>query len=151
MIQTVNNLKFMFNETGGKLASELGEPEFSELCEPEFSEKSLSAMLTKAPAQPMVAIASDKNEQNSKASIKGKTKYQTSTTVCENSPEPRTDHIKKDASWKPLIRAFRRYLKKCAIDQVTKKAILSSKLSEQGRLFCKALGVPSKLAAKLIT
>ena len=56
--------------------------------------------------------------------------------------------LKKDAVWKPLIRLFRRYLKKNALSHSTYTSIHSRPLSEQGALFAQALGVPSELATK---
>ena len=54
--------------------------------------------------------------------------------------------LKKDAAWKPLIRLFRRFLKKEALDKATYSRIHLAPLAIRGKLFCEALGVPEQLA-----
>ena len=54
-------------------------------------------------------------------------------------------NFKKDAAWKPLIRCFRRFLKKVALPRETYLMIRTKPLPEQGPLLCKALGVPAEL------
>lgn len=56
--------------------------------------------------------------------------------------------MKKDAAWKPLIRLFRRFLKKEALSKATYQQIHGSPLAEQGLLFAQALDLPAELAAK---
>jgi len=44
--------------------------------------------------------------------------------------------FKKDTIWKPLIRLFRRYLKKNALSMIEYEQIHDRPLHEQGMLFC---------------
>ena len=44
--------------------------------------------------------------------------------------------FKKDTIWKPLIRLFRRYLKKHALSMIEYERIHDRPLQEQGQLFC---------------
>ena len=53
--------------------------------------------------------------------------------------------IKRDAAWKPLIRNFRRYLKKDALDEDQAKKVYNAPLEQQGKLFCQAMGLPEHL------
>ena len=56
--------------------------------------------------------------------------------------------FKRDAVWKPVIRLFRRYLKKDAMPKAMYKRIHAQAICEQGALFCEALGMPRDLAEK---
>ncbi len=47
--------------------------------------------------------------------------------------------MKKDAIWKPLIRLFRRYLKKDALPPSVYSTVRAKPLKEQGGLFCRYL------------
>ena len=55
-------------------------------------------------------------------------------------------HFKKDAVWKPLLRQFRRYLKKEALSPGVYAVIRLRSLSSQGYLLAEALGLPEKMA-----
>lgn len=44
--------------------------------------------------------------------------------------------FKKDALWKPLIRLFRRFLKKDAITKETHLSILKQPIETQGLFYC---------------
>ena len=59
---------------------------------------------------------------------------------------PDAVHFKKDAVWKPLIRQFRRYLKKSAISSEIYAKIRQKSMKNQGALLCKHLNVPVDLA-----
>ena len=54
-------------------------------------------------------------------------------------------NLKKDAAWKPLIRNFRRYLKKDALSKADTQRVYNASLEQQGLLFCQAIGVPEHL------
>lgn len=58
-----------------------------------------------------------------------------------------TNH-RKDLLWKPLMRMFRRYLKKDALSLEIYEGIRDKNFNMQGLLFCNALDVPSELSAK---
>ena len=53
---------------------------------------------------------------------------------------------KKDSLWKPLIRMFRRYLKKDALPTKTYYEVRTQPLNQQGYLFGKALNLPEEMA-----
>ena len=57
----------------------------------------------------------------------------------------RDRQLKKDAMWKPLIRLFRRFLKKDVLSKATYEMIHSQPIYAQGELFANALGVPPEL------
>lgn len=59
----------------------------------------------------------------------------------------RDRQLKKDAMWKPLIRLFRRFLKKDVLSKATYEMIHSQPIVVQGKLFASALGVPPELQA----
>ena len=65
-------------------------------------------------------------------------------TVSISSPQ-NTVNFKKDAVWKPLLRQFRRYLKKEAISAEHFLKIRSASLKQQGELICEALDLPEEL------
>ena len=52
--------------------------------------------------------------------------------------------MKKDALWKPLIRLFRRYLKKDALPQKVYNEVRLEPLAKQGYLFCQHLKIPEE-------
>jgi hypothetical protein len=54
--------------------------------------------------------------------------------------------LKKDAAWKPLIRLFRRFLKKNALPKEIYDQVQKVPLAEQGALYSKALYLPEELA-----
>jgi hypothetical protein len=56
---------------------------------------------------------------------------------------------RKDLVWKPLLRMFRRYLKKDALMLESYDGIRSESIRDQGRLFCKALGLSEELTGSL--
>ena len=56
-----------------------------------------------------------------------------------------TTYFKKDLLWKPLVRRFRRYLKKEALPSETYQRIFSKPVIKWGSHFCKAFDVPEPL------
>lgn len=56
-----------------------------------------------------------------------------------------SNNHRKDLLWKPLIRMFRRFLKKDALTLDTYEGIRAECLTKQGLLFCRALGIPDEL------
>ena len=56
-----------------------------------------------------------------------------------------TTYFKKDLLWKPLVRRFRRYLKKEALPWETYQRIFSKPVIKWGPHFCKAFDVPEPL------
>mmetsp|Transcript_38270 Transcript_38270/g.50192 ORF Transcript_38270/g.50192 Transcript_38270/m.50192 type:complete len:92 (-) Transcript_38270:402-677(-) len=60
-------------------------------------------------------------------------------------------HFKKDAVWKPLIRHFRRFLKKDALPPETYQKVHLQKLKQQGKLLCDALEIPIELQSDVKT
>ena len=56
--------------------------------------------------------------------------------------------LQKDAFWKVRLRLFRRYFKKEALPKETYKDIRKEPLRHQGKLLCKAIGIPKILAIK---
>ena len=56
-----------------------------------------------------------------------------------------TTYFKKDLLWKPLVRRFRRYLKKEALPWETYQRIFSKPVIKWGPHFCKAFDVPDPL------
>ena len=54
---------------------------------------------------------------------------------------------RKDLLWKPLMRNFRRFLKKDALTAEQYTEIRRRPYNEQGQLFCRALGVPEEVSA----
>ena len=56
-----------------------------------------------------------------------------------------TTYFKKDLLWKPLVRRFRRYLKKEALPWETYQRIFSKPVIKWGPHFCKAFNVPEPL------
>lgn len=59
--------------------------------------------------------------------------------------------FKKDLLWKPLVRRFRRYLKKEALSHATYSRIFSKPVVKWGSHFCKAFEIPEHLAGDLRT
>ena len=55
--------------------------------------------------------------------------------------------FKKDAMWKPLIRMFRRFLKKSALSKHVLKIVKQTKLSLRAAVIENALGLPEELTA----
>ena len=51
--------------------------------------------------------------------------------------------------WKPLLRQFRRYLKRDALSPEIYLQIRERELRQQGLLFCEALGMPQQLSLNL--
>ena len=64
---------------------------------------------------------------------------------------PTSLKFKKDAMWKPLIRMFRRFLKKRAIPKATLKRVKETKLSERATIIEQALGLPEELVGQRYT
>ena len=56
--------------------------------------------------------------------------------------------LQKDAFWKARLRLFRRYFKKEALPEEAYKNIRKEPLRHQGKLLCKAIGIPKELAIK---
>ena len=56
---------------------------------------------------------------------------------------------RKDLLWKPLLRMFRRFLKKDALSLDSYQTIRDESFTRQGYLFCKALGVSDLLAGQV--
>ena len=56
-----------------------------------------------------------------------------------------SNNHRKDLLWKPLIRMFRRFLKKDALTLDTYEGIRAECLTKQGLLFCRALEIPDEL------
>ena len=61
--------------------------------------------------------------------------------------EQSTSYFKKDLLWKPLIRRFRRYIKKEALPTETYAKIFSKPVTKWASHFCKAFQVPDELAS----
>ena len=57
-----------------------------------------------------------------------------------------SNYFRKDLLWKPLIRRFRRYLKKEALSMDAYMRIFSKPMATWGKLLCEALVVPDNLA-----
>lgn len=53
-----------------------------------------------------------------------------------------------DLLWKPLIRMFRRYLKKDALPLDSYESIREESYTRQGYLFCRAFGLPDALCKR---
>ena len=67
------------------------------------------------------------------------------STVSAAPPNYQTQ-FKKDVLWKPLLRLFRRYLKKNALSKEKYQTIRDKPIYNQGKLFAQALDIPSELA-----
>ena len=57
-----------------------------------------------------------------------------------------SNYFRKDLLWKPLIRRFRRYLKKEVLSMDAYMRIFSKPMATWGQLLCEALVVPDNLA-----
>ena len=57
----------------------------------------------------------------------------------------RSTNYRRDLVWRPLIRLFRRWLKKDALSIETYEGIREENFTRQGLLFCKALGLSDQL------
>ena len=55
--------------------------------------------------------------------------------------------FKKDAMWKPLIRMFRRFLKKGVLSKRTLKIVKETRLSQRASIIEEALDLPAELSA----
>lgn len=60
-------------------------------------------------------------------------------------PVPREKKFKKDSYWKPLLRLFRRYMKKGALYKGAYRKIRSRPVEEHSRLFMIALELPKHI------
>jgi hypothetical protein len=60
-------------------------------------------------------------------------------------------NYRRDLIWRPLIRLFRRWLKKEALSIETYERIRESDVRNQGKLFCEALELPCELSEQLRT
>ena len=60
--------------------------------------------------------------------------------------QPKGKKFKKDSFWKPMVRLFRRYMKKAALDRSAYRKISLRPLKEQGRLLVEQLALPAGLA-----
>ena len=58
---------------------------------------------------------------------------------------PREKKFKKDSYWKPLLRLFRRYMKKGALYKGAYRKIRSRPVEEHSRLFMIALELPKSI------
>ena len=54
-------------------------------------------------------------------------------------------NYRRDLIWRPLIRLFRRWLKKEALSIEAYERVRESEISTQGKLFCRALEIPHEL------
>ena len=54
-------------------------------------------------------------------------------------------NFKRDVLWKPMLRSFRKFLKRDAIEASVRRHIQTSKLTDQGLLLAKALNAPLHL------
>lgn len=60
----------------------------------------------------------------------------------------RSTNYRRDLVWRPLIRLFRRWLKKDALSIETYEGIREECITRQGFLFCKALGLSDELCSQ---
>ena len=58
---------------------------------------------------------------------------------------PASQKFKKDAMWKPLIRMFRRFLKKRALPKAVLKVVKETKLVDRATVISQALDLPEEL------
>ena len=77
------------------------------------------------------------------------------TKLCtsENKGSSKSSHstaaikfLQKDAFWKPILRLFRRFFKYEALTWQTYQTIRQQPFRNQGKLLCKAIGIPEDLA-----
>ena len=60
----------------------------------------------------------------------------------------RSTNYRRDLVWRPLIRLFRRWLKKDALSIETYEGIREESITRQGYLFCKALGLSEEISSQ---
>lgn len=61
---------------------------------------------------------------------------------------PACEKFKKDALWKPLMRMFRRFLKKYTLSKASLKQVKETKFTERARVIEQALNLPMELVAQ---
>ena len=69
----------------------------------------------------------------------------------ERHAKPLAKKFKKESFWKPLVRLFRRYMKKGALEKSTLLKIRRRPLHEQGKLLVKKLKLPKELVEEKST